>query len=96
MSGFDWGRPRFKTQGRQTESVTGDDLPAAVRSGTRKPRTSKAAMRSDANRAVAEFVRRKGASAIQRVSSAKPGPLKQAAPTARRPTAKPDPNDCPF
>jgi hypothetical protein len=96
MGKMDWQRPRFRREGRETESIAGDDYPVAVRSGPRRPAPSKASLRSDADRAVQDFVARKGASAITRADPQQSASM-PAAPQARRlsPTKGGD-DECPF
>ena len=58
-----WSRPRFKTQGRTVESINGSDL-ATVLGGRKRPpqpKKSKAELRLEAEKLVAEFRARQAA-----------------------------------
>jgi hypothetical protein len=55
MSGRNWDRPVFRTRGRDTESINGQDIPAEFRSAPQAATRSKAEQRAEAERAVREF-----------------------------------------
>lgn len=79
MSGRrDWNRPIYRTRGRIAESISGGDLPAALRSTPRQPQQSKAEQRDETERLVAEFMAKK-----------KPDESKGRAESAPAPSGKP-------
>lgn len=68
MAKFDHRRPRYRTEGRATEAITGDYVPPELQAKPRAPSVPKATLREQADRAVAEFNRRQ---------SAKPAPVRR-------------------
>jgi hypothetical protein len=63
MSAFKWDRPRHRILGRKTESITGGDLTALLgdRPRPQQPQKSKAQLRLESEKLVAEFLARRKA-----------------------------------
>jgi hypothetical protein len=60
MGRRDFNRPTFRTRGRQTESISGSDVPSEFRTTPRMPRP-KADQRREAEKALREFAAKKPA-----------------------------------
>jgi hypothetical protein len=56
---INWDRPRYRIEGKETESVSGGDLPLEFRGGPRA-RISKVKERATLEQLTAEFIARGG------------------------------------
>jgi len=55
---MNWDRPRYQTAGKETESVSGTDIPVEFRSAPPRVRISKLKHRATLERLTAEFLAR--------------------------------------
>jgi len=56
MGRRNFDRPRYKTAGKTTESISGNDVPREFRTVSRRVRRSKAEDRQEADRALKEWM----------------------------------------
>jgi hypothetical protein len=59
MSARNYQRPSIKTRGRLTENINGGDIPREFYGPPLEPRQSKAEMRAETDRLVAEFIQKR-------------------------------------
>jgi hypothetical protein len=95
VSRFDYSRPRFRTEGRTTESITGDGLPDVLRAPPRI-RPSREAQRADADAAMRAYIA--AGKTVKRLQPdaqpTRPGAIARR-PNADRPVVKPTQSDEP-